>query len=71
MLAQQQMLQDQSTQPAQTRTEKSQAAREARLAQRQARVAAIAERKAAAEARTLVKSQVKTPTDGTQVAAAQ
>ena len=71
LLAQEQMLQDQSgQQPAlTTRAEKAQQAREARLAQRQARAALIAERKAAAKARTLVKSQVKASIDAAQLAA--
>ena len=69
LMAQQEMLQDANPQPAVTRTDKAQQAREQRLAQRQARAAAIAERQAAAKARNLVKSQVKTPTDGTQIAA--
>jgi hypothetical protein len=73
LVAQQQMLQDHSGQqpPLTTRAEKTQQAGEARLAQRQARAAAIAERKAAAKARNLVKSPVKTPTDATQLAADQ
>jgi hypothetical protein len=64
------MLQDQANQqPTLSRTEKGQQARAERIAQRQARAAAIAERREAAKARNLVRSQVKTPTDGTALAA--
>jgi hypothetical protein len=69
LLAQQDMLQEQANQqPALTRSEKIQQAHEQRLAGRHARAAAIAERREAAKARTLVRSQVKTPQDATQLA---
>jgi hypothetical protein len=73
LVAQQPMLQDQSGQQPTliTQAERAQQARDARLAQRQARAAIVAERKAAAKARTLVKSQVKTPTDAAHLAADQ
>jgi hypothetical protein len=71
LMAQQQMLQDASQPTAVAPTDSAQQAREQRSAGRQARAAAIAERRAAAKARNLVKSQVKTPTDGTQIAAVQ
>jgi hypothetical protein len=72
LIAQQEMSQSQGSQlSGVTPSDQAQQAREQRLAQRQARAAAIAERRAAAKARNLVKSQIQTPTDGTQIVADQ
>jgi hypothetical protein len=68
LVAQQMSQGEANQQPVLTRAEMAKQTREVRLAERQARAAAIAERREAAKARNLVKSQVTTPENATQLA---